>query len=233
MGALTSDYRGGDMRRRWIRSAVLAGLTTGMLAFVQGGTAWAHEDRTVGKYELAVGFGDEPAYAGDKNSVQMFLNDAAGEPVVDLGPTLNVEVVYGDQTMPKMTFEPNFEVGEFGTPGEYDAWFIPTTPGDYTFHLTGTINGQKIDEKFTSSPSTFASVQNPQSVEFPQKAPTTGQLAQRMGREFPRIQQAIDAQGASSKSDADSAKRFGIIGLVVGALGLVVGAAALARSRRR
>src|SRR5437867_5869321 len=130
--------------------AGMVGLVSASMV-LSAGPAWAHGERTVGRYSMAVGFGDEPAYTGLKNSVQMLLNfEATGKPVVDLGPTLKVEVVYGSQTFPAMIMEPNFEIGEFGTPGDYEAFFFPTRPGDYTFHFTGTIKGQSIDERFIS-----------------------------------------------------------------------------------
>ena len=131
------------------RSIVVALAIAIGLIVLQAGTASAHEERVVGRYHLAVGFGDEPAYAGVENSVQLFLHDArTDKPVVDLGPTLKVQVMTGSKTMPPLVLEPDFEVGEFGTPGDYRAFFIPTRPGDYTFHFTGSIKGQKIDESF-------------------------------------------------------------------------------------
>lgn len=191
--------------------------------------AFAHEQRNVGKYSFVVGFGDEPAFTGQKNSVQLFLSDAkSGKAVTDIGNTLNVQVSYGSQTGPEMTMEPDFEVGEFGTPGDYRAWFFPTRPGKYTFHFTGTVHGQKIDESFTSSPTGFGEVEDTQQAEFPVKDPTAGQLNDRISREFPRVDAAIkDASDA-----ADSGKLFGIIGIVVGGIGLLVGIAGWTRGRR-
>jgi hypothetical protein len=221
-------------RRNSVRAGLVLAVAAVSFALFPISPAWAHEDRVVGKYHLAVGFGEEPVYAGLKNSVQMFLSEAATDkPVVDLGPTLKVEVIYGNQTMPKMTMDPNFEIGEFGTPGDYDAFFFPTRPGNYTFHLIGAIKGQRIDEKFTSSPSTFSSVENPQGVEFPAKDPTTGQLAERMGREFPRIDARLADQQSNLQDGIDSAKLLAIIGVVVGALGLLSAGAALALRRKR
>ncbi len=93
--------------------------------------AFAHEERTVGAYQIVVGWGDEPAYAGQKNSVQLILATKAGKPVLNLGDSLKVEVVFGEQQM-ELSFEPAFDVEEgFGTPGDYRAWIIPTTPGTY------------------------------------------------------------------------------------------------------
>jgi hypothetical protein len=52
---------------------VVAGVA-GLLLTLGAAPASAHEERKVGKYTLAVGFGDEPAYSGEKNSVQMLIH---------------------------------------------------------------------------------------------------------------------------------------------------------------
>jgi hypothetical protein len=188
--------------------------------------ASAHEERTVGKYHFAVGFGDEPAYQSEKNSVQLLLN-VGEKPVTDLGDTLEVEVSTESapgQTL-SLSFEPLFEVGEFGIPGDYRAWFIPTAPGKYTFHFTGSIKGQKVDERFTSSPTTFDEVSDPAKVEFPAKEPTPGQLAARLDREVPRL----DSAAKKARDDAGGARTLAIVGIVVGVIGIGVGGFALGR----
>lgn len=215
------------------RLAALLGMATGVavvLGTITAAPALAHEERTVGKYHLAVGFGDEPAYAGEKNSVQMFLHDANDRPVNDLGDTLKVDVKFGGQSM-TLSMEPFFEIGEFGTPGDYRAWFIPTRPGSYTFHFTGSINGQKIDQSFTSGPTTFSDVEDPTSVEFPVKDPTVGQVAQKADRLSTRLDAAM-ASAAETKDAASSAKTIGYVGIAVGTIGIVLAAIALASARR-
>ena len=170
--------------------------------------ASAHEGRTHGDLEMVVGFGTEPAYAGQPNSVQLILIHD-GEPVVDLGDTVDVEVEFGDQTM-GLELEPNFAVDELGEPGDYRAWFIPTRPGQYTFHFTGTIDDEEIDETFTSGPRTFGDVNDPAEIQFPEQDPTT-----------------------EASDDAAGARTLSLIGVVVGALGVIVAVAALVASRRR
>jgi hypothetical protein len=206
----------------------------GLSALLVGGLsgpAFAHEERAVGKYHFAVGFGNEPAYTGQENSVQLLLHDAQDRPVTDLTDTLSVDVNYGGQktTLP---LEPYFEVGEFGTPGDYRAWFFPTQPGDYTFHFTGSIKGQEVDESFTSGPTTFSSVEDPTNVQFPVKEPPVSQVAALAQRLSSRLQAATAAQKRSQDS-ATNAKTIGYVGIGVGAVGLLVGALALALSRRR
>jgi hypothetical protein len=220
------------MRTRLLAAMVATTLAV-LLVPLLAGPAAAHQEKTVGKYHLAVGFGDEPAYAGEKNSVQLLLADAKDKPVTDLTDTLKVEVKTGSAEPLQLTVEPFFEVGEFGTPGDYRAFFIPTAPGSYSFHFTGTIKGQRIDQTFTSGPKTFSDVEDPAQVQYPAKQPTTGQLATRVDRETGRLNAALAAERDQAKDDAASARTLAVVGLVVGALGLLVAIAALVLVLRR
>ncbi len=166
------------------------------------------------------------------------LLSKGGNPVTDLGDTLSVSVGFGDQSK-DLPVEPFFEIGEFGTPGDYRAWFIPTRAGQYSFHFTGTIHGTKIDETFTSGPKTFDDVVNPADAEFPVQDPTNGELADRIDREIPRLESSIsdakaaaDQAVASAADDASSARNLALIGVVLGALGLIAAIAAIAMTRR-
>ena len=219
---------------------VVAAAVAGVLAS-PAPAVLAHEARSQGDLEMVVGFGTEPAYAGQPNSVQLILAHD-GEPVVDLGNTLDVEVTVGDETMP-LELEPNFAVGAFGEPGDYRAWFIPTTPGRYTFHFFGTIDGEDVDEAFTSGPNTFSEVENPADIQFPQQAPSAIELAERIDQEVPRLTSATEEAGAvaaaagedaqAAANDASSAQTFAIIGLAMGAVGVALAAGALVFARKR
>ena len=219
------------MRTR-ILAATVAATLAALLIPLLASPAAAHEEKTVGKYHFVVGFGDEPAYAGEKNSVQLILADAKDKPVTDLTNTLKVEVTTGDAQPLALPMEPNFEVGEFGTPGDYRAFFIPTAPGSYSFHFTGSIKGQKIDQTFKSGPQSFSDIDDPAQVQYPVKQPTGGQLATRADRDTARVDAALAAERDQARDDASSARTLAIVGLVVGVLGLVAGGTALARSRR-
>ena len=205
--------------RRW---RVAAGIViVAAAALWAAAPAGAHEIRNVGAYRFVVGWGTEPAYAGQENSVQLVLSTiSTGRPVVDLGSTLRVTVIFGTQTM-TFALEPTFDSDTgFGTPGDYRAWLVPTAPGDYRFHFSGTIGSQAIDQSFTSGPTTFATVQDPTTVEFPMQTPTMLELAQRMDTQLPHL---------AGAAEASRAQLFGIIGLAIGALGLIVAVVALVR----
>lgn len=223
--------------RRIAWSIATAALVTMLMVFLAP-AALAHEERGVGAFEFAVGLGAEPAYVGQPNSVQLLLA-RGGEPVLDLGDTLDVEVSFGDADPLQLTLEPFFEEGEFGTLGDYRAWFIPTSVGSYTFHFSGTIDGQDVDETFTSSPQTFDDVVSTDAIQYPEKVPSAGDLADRIDRVEPRLTSAIDdartaavAQARAASKDAKNARTLGAIGIVVGVLGLLGAGAALVLVRR-
>ena len=219
-----------------IRALVVTCLLGAGLILMQTTPAAAHEDRHVGTFDVAVGFAQEPAYAGQPNGVQLFLNEG-GQPVTDLGDELQVTITFNGETSEPLTFEPAFEVGEFGTPGDYRADFAPSQPGTYTFTISGTFQGQKFqDEGFTSGPKTFGDVLDLNSASFPTvTAPTNEELATRIDQESARTADAVRAAEASATTagdDASSARTIGVIGIVVGLLGLGVAVAALAAARR-
>lgn len=189
--------------------------------------ARAHEINEVGGFSFVVGWGTEPAYVGQLNSVQLIVTHKAdGDPVNDAGARLNVTVSYGKEET-SMDLAPTWSGGlGTGTPGEYRALLIPTAPGDYTFHVTGTIGGAKVDEKVTSSPKTFSPVQDASAAQFPAKVPGVEQVAQRLDAELPRL-----ATTSSVSSEVSSAKTLGYVAIAVGAVGIVLAAVALVRRR--
>jgi hypothetical protein len=207
------------MRRSFIPFRLLpAAIVAGGLALGTILPASAHEVRTVGAYQFTVGWLHEPAYADEQNAVQFLLKDSKGNPISDLGDTLKVEVIYQNQKMPALSLNPTFDPDTgLGMPGEYLASIIPTRPGKYTFHFTGSVKGQTIDQSFTSSPTTFDEVKEPTAVEFPAQDPTRAQVSQRLDR----IDSRLAAAQTSAKNDADLARNLAIAAIVLGALGTV------------
>lgn len=220
------------MRARVLMTLAMVAAVSALFIAATAAPASAHVRKTVGPYRLLIGFGNEPTYAGAQNSVFLQLTNAkTGAPIVDegLGDTLHVGVAFGTQTklLPLVSsFDP--DSGQ-GTRGVYNAYFIPTVPGDYTFHFFGSIGKQKVNITVRSSPTTFDSAHDPASIEFPQQAPSNLQLAQRAAAESARLAAGIHAADAKAGS-ASTALAVGIAGLVVGAAGLCIGGVALARS---
>lgn len=78
------------------RLGAVAGALVGVALAGPGPPAWGQEGRTVAGVELSVGWGDEPAYVGVNNSVQVTATEAGGgAPVTGLGGCLQVEVTKG------------------------------------------------------------------------------------------------------------------------------------------
>jgi hypothetical protein len=204
------------------------------IAIATATSATAHEEVTAGDLSLVVGFGTEPAYSGQPNSVEVIVTHD-DEPVTDLRPgDLQVEVTFGDGST-TMDLEPNFAVGVFGEPGDYRAWFVPTQPGPYTFHITGTVDDERVDEEVTSGPQTFSDVIDIAEVSFPRTdAPTNDELATRIEQDASRTADALaaaDAAAATAADDASSARTTALIAILVGAIGVIAGIAGIATAR--
>lgn len=158
-------------RRSFLRSGALLLAASALLS--GNSLVSAHEHRDVGGYTFVVGFLNEPAVQDEVNAVSVRITKAApadatpatGEDEVAETPVeglkLTVEVILGDQKV-ELPLEP-----KWGDPGHYVAYLIPTQPGDYSFHVTGEIEGTAIDETFTAGPETFSSVAPREALEFP------------------------------------------------------------------
>ena len=228
------------MRRSTVRRAALCAAIAGSI-MVPAGTAHAHGEAGKGDLLLTIGFATEPAFAGQPNAVQLIV-EHDGKPVTDLKPgDVQVEITFGDETSEPMDLEPAFfiEGGQvmFGDPGDYHADFVPSQPGEYTFHFTGTIDGEKVDEEMSSSPETFASVADAGEASFPAvEAPSNDELATRIDEEATRTADSVaaaEAAAASAEDAASSARTLGMIGVALGAIGIIAAIGALAAARRK
>jgi hypothetical protein len=182
---------------------VLALLLTALCASFTVSVASAHGHTEVGPYTFVIGFRNEPAYQGEPNGLDLFVTETATEaPVTGLEDSLMVTLSFGASSK-ELEIRP-----QWGAEGAYTADVIPTEAGDYTWHITGDIEGTPIDITMTSSPETFNAVEAKNAVAFPVTEATAAELAQ---------------QAADAARTAQLALLVGGLGLVVGVVGLVVG----------
>jgi hypothetical protein len=201
--------------RRVLTISALAGALVLLLA----GPALAHGSYEHGDIAILTGFATEPAFAGQPNAVQLEISKG-GKAVTDLRQgDVKVEVSFGGQST-SLTLEPQFEVGEWGTPGDYRAAFIPTQPGKYTFHISGTVDGEKVDYSMTSGPATFSEVEDPGPAMFPAvDAPSTADLSTKIDAASARTDTSISA----AQDAADNARTVAIVAIVIAAVAIVLG----------
>ncbi len=191
------------------------------LALAIAGGASAHEERTVGEYEVEVGFFEEPALVNQLNGV--FLSVMKEDtPIKGLDETMKVELIVGGGAAKK---ELGFEAVE-EEPGVYVAAFVPTVTGDYTFRIFGNIEDLDVDESFESGPGRFDPVESLDEIAFPEVSGDDASLAQTVQE----LQARVDALDSGSSSDS-TARTLGVIGVVAGLAGL--GAGGFVAMRRR
>jgi hypothetical protein len=227
-----------------------------MLTIAVAGTMQAHVLKDFGTYSVALGWSIEPTYVGQINAVQVVVKDKQGKAVTDLADgDLKVVVGVGGQQSAALPLINKFDPDTgLGIAGDYEAPLMPTAPGDYTFHLTGTIHGQAVDETATSSDSTFNSAVEATDVQFPNKLPSLTEIATSLDRINARLSaspapvasgaapapsadtglaDAVTAAQTTATQARDAASSALVVGLLVGALGVILGGAALLLVLRR
>lgn len=231
-------------RRRPLAGAAIASF---LAALALAPAAVAHSGTEVGEYLVEVGWLNEPAFVGQPNAVQVTIVHHADEkPITDLGPDdLKVVVSTSDQDSPSLSFDAAFDAVEGTGPlGEYDATIVPTAPGDYTFHITGSIHGTAVDMSVTSGDETFDAVEGSSELEFPAKLPNLTEVGTRLDRIDSRIAAlqsaapgsdalaAAQAATAAANAAAASADRALLVGAVLGGAGLLLAVLSLLVARR-
>jgi hypothetical protein len=191
-------------------------IVTGLLLALSP-NASAHVVETSGPYRVTMGWGEEPALSGERNFVEVEVADAGGAPVRVPAGALTVEVSFAGavRTLP---LEPAED-------GGLRAVLVPTRPGTYAFHVTGTLRGSPVDVRATCSERTFDCIEDAAAFQFPAREPSTGEVAQRADRETARATR--DAQDS-----ADDARTLALVAVIVAALALVAAVVLGLRGRR-
>jgi hypothetical protein len=231
-------------RRRFVAGLVPAAL---LVSLALAPAASAHEGIEVGEYLVEVGWLNEPAFVGQPNAVQVtVIHHADEKPVTDLAAdALSVVVSTAGTDSASLALTAAFDDIEMTGPlGEYDAALVPTAPGDYSFHITGSIKGTAVDLKLDSGEETFDPVVSSNDLQFPAKVPDLGEVATRLDRIDGRITAlqsaapgsdalaAAQAAAAAANSAANAANQALLIGALLGGAGLVLAAIALAMTLR-
>ena len=232
-----------------IRRLPLAGVATASLlaSLALAPATSAHSGFEVGPYLISVGWLHEPALVGQPNAVQVtIVHHQDEEPVIDLAlDAIAVVVSTAGQDSPSLALTPAFDAEEgVGPLGEYDAPIVPTAPGDYTFHITGSIHETALDLTVASGDETFDAVEASTELEFPVKQPNLTEVATRLDRIDSRIAAlqsadpgsealaAAQAATAAANTAAASADRALLVGAVLGGGGVLLAVAALALAMR-
>ena len=207
--------------------------------------ASAHAVLTVGQYHVAIGWQNEPAsgtvtYVDQPNAIQVFIDIPSGSndfatPVSDLNadctkPDFQVTATFGSVTSSPLCPQPVFDADTGrGRLDEYDVVLTPTRVGDYRFRIFGSIHGTAIDQSVTSGPSTFDSVGDQGSTEFPTAVPALSDLSTKVDQVDAR---AADARTAATNAanTANGASTLAVIALVAA---LLLSSASLVMALRR
>lgn len=196
------------LSRTLVAAAILAALT---LALARPGLALAHEKVTAGKYELEIGWVNEPPLLGQPNAVFLNVTDTeTNQPVEGLN-ALQIAVTTGGQTR-------QLQLRALGedAPGQYAADFIPTVRGTYTVKLTG-----KIEDQDVNISQDIEEVEEAESLQFPITLPALPQMSQQLT--------SLQAENQALQASASRNQWLAVGGIALGLAGLIAGVVSLRR----
>ncbi len=196
------------MRRMLL--ALLTGLVLMLTGFALPSKVLAHERRTIaGKYDVEVGWDQEPTLVGQVNAAAIAVYKAGTEtPVKGVQKTLRVQIAFGGNAPKEFPLE-----AVYGKDGYYVAELIPTRPGSYLFTFVGDIEGTSVNEQFESGPGRFEDVAPIDDLQFP---PVTAANEVKIARD-----------------EAATARTLAVIGIVMGVVGFVTAGGAILLTQRR
>lgn len=181
------------------------------LTLAMPGAAFAHEHVTVGKYELTIGWVEEPPLVGEPNGISLRITDTeTNQPVSDVD-TLRLSLTTGDQTR-ELELEP---LGE-RAPGQYAADVIPTVRGVYSVRITGKIAEQDVDVSVD-----IEEVAEADSLQFPVILPSSPKMNEELS--------SLRAENQSLRASVAQNQLLAAGGAVLGLSGLVAGLVSLRR----
>jgi len=186
------------------KSQYLMGLLAAVAAAaVSSISAQAHDEVESGGYVFEIGWLSEPPVVGERNGLELFVapHDDPEAGVAGI-TTLQFSVEYGSASR---TYElaPAHE-----EPGHYSASFIPAVEGQYTFRLTGTVEGRAVNVEIE-----------------PEEVVGIGELA------FPPVAD-LNSQVSTALGQAATARTIAILGVLLGAAGIALGAFGLMKKGR-
>jgi hypothetical protein len=229
------------MKKTALMALTLAGvLTFALLANSNVHYAFAHETKKFGNITIEVGWANEPALAGQLNTIIVGITTADNKPVPNAVGQLQASIKKGGETK-ALELLPQEEEGVYG------AQVIPSQIGQYELVLKGTVSGQAVDGSVP-----LDDVVDPKQLNFP-AAGSSGPVESGIIDQFrsaitdltsqvddakasaDQAQQAAQnaAQSAANvKASADGAYIFGMIGVGVGVAGIVLAVIALSRREK-
>ena len=127
------------------------------------------------RLRVEVGFIGEPVFVGDTSGLEFHVTKG-DQPISGLDKTLTAEVINGTakRALPLTEREDD--------PGWYQSVFIPTVAGKYTFHLSGTIEGNPSTSRSRRARPASDEVQEAASGQFPVTLPTAPSCRPRPAR---------------------------------------------------
>jgi hypothetical protein len=206
-------------------------------------SAFAHQTMNFGSIDIEVGWGNEPSFAGQLNTVIVGVSNASDNaPVPNAVGQLQATIKKGSETK-AIDLLPQEQEGLYG------AEVIPGQIGQYELVLMGTVNGQNINGSIP-----LDDVSDPKELTFPStgeadNSQVTSGVIDQVSNAITDLSTQVDDAKASAdqaqqtaqnatqsaqsiKASADGAYMFATVAVGIGIAGIAIAAIALSRREK-
>lgn len=184
------------------------GLEPRELMVVPGDTVTWHNATT---FAASVMSGPLESMSPEQAAAAMNPTTGHGAGVSGLSQTLEVEITHLS-TGRDIVLQLNESAA---LPGHYEAPFIPTATGEFSFRFYGEIEGEEIDETFEAGPDTFDVVVSADTIQFPNLLPS--------GRELENAVDGARSTASTAMEEGDRASNSANIAIAISLVSIALG----------
>ena len=196
-------------------------------------SAYAHTTIHVDKYEIEVGWGNEPPVVGLLNTITLEIHESGDKEgvrtsVINAFKNMQATIISGGATK-------ILDINSDPRPGIYYAKIIPTKTGSMSVEIVGTLNEVEIDNVIP-----IEDVESTSVLDFP---PTSGSSSagevgalknalSSLQKDVSNIKSNVgDVSLSAGGVDIENAYNFGVFGLSLGAAAVILAIIAMLRRK--
>ena len=185
--------------------------------------AFAHSNITVDKYNIEVGWKDEPPLVGQQNAITF-------EFTIDEGNGVSSGVVNAFKdltaTVKSGSVSKQLDILSGEKTGQYYAIIIPTQTGTLTIDLSGTLNGIPVNKQVE-----IEDVANINAIAFPPTDSSGSSDLAKIKNAIGQLQQDVSQISQGGQSGAGKSYDYAIFAMGLGAAGVILGVISLVKRK--
>lgn len=204
-----------------MKALIVLALSTILLAGVY--PAFAHTNITVDKYNIEIGWKDEPPLIGQQNAITFEFTVDEGN-----GVSSGVANAFKDltATVKSGSISKQLDILSGERTGQYYAKIIPTQAGTLTVDLSGTLNGVQVNKQVE-----VEDVANINVIAFPPTDASGSADLAKIKNALGQLQQDVSQLGQGGQSSSGKSYDYAVFAMGLGVAGVILGVISLVKRK--